>query len=53
MTILHPRQKVFSFSYEPLDLQGTPGRHLHDNTVGVEVGGGLRDFCLSGGGRHV
>jgi hypothetical protein len=31
----------------------SPGCHLHDNAVGVEVGGGLGDLGLSGGGRHV
>jgi hypothetical protein len=30
-----------------------PVVNLHDNAVGVEVGGGLGDLGLSGGGRHV
>jgi hypothetical protein len=32
---------------------GCPGCHLHDNAVGVEVGGGLGNLGLGGGGRHV
>jgi hypothetical protein len=33
--------------------RGSPGCHLHDNAVGVEVGGGLGDLGLGGGRRHV
>lgn len=33
--------------------RASPGCHLHDNAVGVEVGGGLGDLGLGGGGRHV
>jgi hypothetical protein len=32
---------------------GCPGCHLHDNAVGIEVGGGLGNLGLGGGGRHV
>lgn len=42
MRLIHGRQhRVF------------PGCHLHDNAVAVEVGGGLGDLGLGGGGRHV